>query len=120
MILNSLFTGEIGIHFPLHVLNRYSLPELITLAERSRNILGQHGFTQVWTNDNLEYRSVLASFSGIGGPAAAKTGNSDYGTVLSQSYRSCRGVCDHVGVNQRPRDLSRSRTGVEIYSDPSR
>ena len=59
------FTGEIGIHFPLHVLNRYSLPELITLAERSRNILGQHGFTQVWTNDNLEYRSVLASSAAL-------------------------------------------------------
>jgi len=27
------FTGEIGIHYPLHVLNRYSLPELIGLAE---------------------------------------------------------------------------------------
>jgi hypothetical protein len=59
------FMGEIGIHFPLHVLNRYSLPELITLAERSRNILGQYGFTQVWTNDNLEYRSVLASSAAL-------------------------------------------------------
>src|SRR3989337_4387278 len=59
------FNGEIGIHFPLHVLNRYSLPELIALAERSRDILGPHGFTQVWTNDNLEYRSVLASSAAL-------------------------------------------------------
>jgi hypothetical protein len=29
------FTGEIGIHYPLHVLNRYTLPELIGLAERA-------------------------------------------------------------------------------------
>jgi 5,10-methylenetetrahydromethanopterin reductase len=55
------FAGEIGIHYPLHVLNRYSLPELIGLAERAWQTLGKLGFTQIWTNDNLEYRSVLAS-----------------------------------------------------------
>jgi 5,10-methylenetetrahydromethanopterin reductase len=59
------FTGEIGIHYPLHVLNRYSLPELIGLAERAWQTLGELGFSQVWTNDNLEYRSVLASSAAI-------------------------------------------------------
>jgi 5,10-methylenetetrahydromethanopterin reductase len=59
------FTGEIGIHYPLHVLNRYSLPELIGLAERAWQTLGKLGFSQVWTNDNLEYRSVLASSAAI-------------------------------------------------------
>ena len=59
------FTGEIGIHYPLHVLNRYSLPELIGLAEQAWQTLGRFGFSQVWTNDNLEYRSVLASSAAI-------------------------------------------------------
>jgi 5,10-methylenetetrahydromethanopterin reductase len=59
------FNGEIGIHYPLHVLNRYSLPELIGLAERAWQTLGKFGFSQVWTNDNLEYRSVLASSAAI-------------------------------------------------------
>ena len=59
------FTGEIGIHYPLHVLNRYSLPELIGLAEHAWQTLGRFGFSQVWTNDNLEYRSVLASSAAI-------------------------------------------------------
>lgn len=59
------FTGEIGIHYPLHVLNRYSLPELIGLAERAWQTMGKLGFSQVWTNDNLEYRSVLASSAAI-------------------------------------------------------
>ncbi|HYA29689.1 MAG TPA: LLM class flavin-dependent oxidoreductase [Acidobacteriota bacterium] len=59
------FDGEIGIHFPLHVLNRYSLPELISLAERAWQTMGPFGFTRVWTNDNLEYRSVLASSAAI-------------------------------------------------------
>ncbi|HEY6382569.1 MAG TPA: LLM class flavin-dependent oxidoreductase [Pseudolabrys sp.] len=59
------FNGEIGIHYPLHVLNRYSLPELIGLADRAWQTLGKLGFSQVWTNDNLEYRSVLASSAAI-------------------------------------------------------
>src|SRR5207244_11833696 len=59
------FSGEIGIHYPLHVLNRYSLPELIRLAERAWETLRPFGFTQVWTNDNLEYRSVLASSAAL-------------------------------------------------------
>lgn len=59
------FTGEIGIHYPLHVLNRYSLPELIGLAETAWRTMRQFGFSQVWTNDNLEYRSVLASSAAI-------------------------------------------------------
>jgi 5,10-methylenetetrahydromethanopterin reductase len=59
------FTGEIGIHYPLHVLNHYTLPELIGLAERAWQTLGSLGFSQVWTNDNLEYRSVLASSAAI-------------------------------------------------------
>jgi 5,10-methylenetetrahydromethanopterin reductase len=59
------FKGEIGIHYPLHVLNRYSLPELIRLAEKAYESLTPFGFTQVWTNDNLEYRSVLASSTAL-------------------------------------------------------
>src|SRR5882724_13213755 len=59
------FTGEIGIHYPLHVLNRYSLPELIELAETAWQTMGKFGFSQVWTNDNLEYRSVLTSSAAI-------------------------------------------------------
>lgn len=61
----SRFAGEVGIHYPLHVLNRYSLPELIDLAERAAKILAPFNFTRVWTNDNLEYRSVMASSAAI-------------------------------------------------------
>jgi alkanesulfonate monooxygenase SsuD/methylene tetrahydromethanopterin reductase-like flavin-dependent oxidoreductase (luciferase family) len=38
---------------------------LIGLAESAWKMLGQFGFSQVWTNDNLEYRSVLASSAAI-------------------------------------------------------
>ena len=59
------FRGEIGIHYPLHVLNRYTLPELIDLADRAVKTMGPFGFTRGWTNDNLEYRSVLTSSAAI-------------------------------------------------------
>src|SRR5690242_20300413 len=59
------FSGEIGIHYPLHVLNRYSLPALIDLAARAARILGPFGFTRVWTHDKLEYRSVMPSAAAI-------------------------------------------------------
>ena len=69
-----IFTGEIGIHYPLHVLNRYSLPELIGLAERAWQTMEKLGFGQVWTNDNLEYRSVLASSAAIAARVPVKLG----------------------------------------------
>ena len=68
------FDSELGIHYPLHVLNRYSLPELIGLAERAWQTLEKFGFRQVWTNDNLEYRSVLASSAAIAARLPVKLG----------------------------------------------
>src|SRR5207253_11397505 len=68
------FDDEIGIHYPLHVLNRYSLPDLIRLAEKAWETLRPLGFTQVWTNDNLQYRSVLASSAALAARLAAKLG----------------------------------------------
>ena len=66
MVNNSgRFAGEIGIHFPLHVLNRYSLPELINLADKAWRTLRPFGFTRIWTNDNLEYRSVLTGSAAL-------------------------------------------------------
>lgn len=67
------FSGEIGIHYPPHVLNRYPLPELIGLAEKAWQTMAKLGFTQVWTNDNLEYRSVLASSAAIVAKAIARS-----------------------------------------------
>src|ERR1043166_1565174 len=68
------FENEIGIHFPLHVLNRYSLPELIRLAEKACDNLAQFSFAQVWTNDNLEYRSVLTASAALVARVPVKLG----------------------------------------------
>jgi hypothetical protein len=44
------FSGEIGKHYPLHVLDRYSLPELIRLAESAWRTLGKLGSRQSGIN----------------------------------------------------------------------
>ncbi|HTM08761.1 MAG TPA: LLM class flavin-dependent oxidoreductase [Verrucomicrobiae bacterium] len=68
------FSGEIGVHYPLHVLNRYSVPELIALAERAREALAPFGFAQIWTNDNLEYRNVVAASAALVARVPVKLG----------------------------------------------
>jgi alkanesulfonate monooxygenase SsuD/methylene tetrahydromethanopterin reductase-like flavin-dependent oxidoreductase (luciferase family) len=55
-----IFTGEIGIHYPLHVLNRYSLPELIGLAERAWQTMEKLGFSQAYAeNRGVDYAASL-------------------------------------------------------------
>ncbi|HEY1374787.1 MAG TPA: LLM class flavin-dependent oxidoreductase, partial [Candidatus Binatia bacterium] len=71
---NDKFAGELGVHYPLHVLNRYSVPELIALAERAREALAPFGFAQIWTNDNLEYRSVVAASAALVARVPVKLG----------------------------------------------
>src|SRR5437762_3368907 len=71
---NEKFTGELGVHYPLHVLNRYSVPELIGLAERAQQSLEKFGFAQIWTNDNLEYRSVVAASAPLAARLPIKLG----------------------------------------------
>lgn len=68
------FNGEIGLHYPLHVLNRYSLPELMHFAERAVQTLGKFGFSQIWTNDNLEYRSVQVTSAALAARFPVKLG----------------------------------------------
>jgi hypothetical protein len=55
-----IFTGEIGIYYPLHVLNRYSLPELIGLAERAWQTMEKLGFNQAYAeNRGVDYAASL-------------------------------------------------------------
>ncbi len=60
-----MFNGELGLQCPLHVLNRYSLPELLHLVEHAWSSLKRFNFTRVWTNDNLEYRNIFVASASI-------------------------------------------------------
>jgi 5,10-methylenetetrahydromethanopterin reductase len=56
---------EIGLHYPLHVLNKFSLPEMLSFIKYASDVLKPFNFTQVWTNDNLEYRNIFVSSAAI-------------------------------------------------------
>jgi alkanesulfonate monooxygenase SsuD/methylene tetrahydromethanopterin reductase-like flavin-dependent oxidoreductase (luciferase family) len=111
----SQFTGELGIHYPLHVLNRYSLPELIDLAKRAVDTLGPFNLTRIWTNDNLEYRSVLASSAVIVARLPVKLGTAvavpyfrnpvDFAMAFATMSELCNGREISLGLGPGSRSI---------------
>jgi alkanesulfonate monooxygenase SsuD/methylene tetrahydromethanopterin reductase-like flavin-dependent oxidoreductase (luciferase family) len=69
-----MFHGELGIHYPLHVLNDWSLPRLLEFTELASNLFRDYNFQQVWPNDNLEYRHVLVACAAIAARYPLKIG----------------------------------------------
>ena len=55
------FNGEFGLQFTIHIANRYSVHEIVRLADFARG----EGFTQVWVNDNLRHRNVFVVLTAI-------------------------------------------------------
>lgn len=56
---------DLGMQLPLHVLNRYTLPQVLDLVEHAWKSLQQFNFVRVWVNDNLEYRNVFVTAAAI-------------------------------------------------------
>jgi len=57
----SIFTGELGLQFVTHLANHYTVPELIRLA----HLGADSGFSRIWFNDNIRYRSQLAVMTAV-------------------------------------------------------
>jgi alkanesulfonate monooxygenase SsuD/methylene tetrahydromethanopterin reductase-like flavin-dependent oxidoreductase (luciferase family) len=64
------FNGEFGLQFTIHIANRYSVPEIVRLADFARG----EGFTQVWVNDNLRHRNVFVVLTAIASRVPIKLG----------------------------------------------
>ncbi len=56
-----IFTGELGLQFVTHLANHYSVPELIRLAQLGAD----SGFSRIWFNDNIRYRSQLLVMTAV-------------------------------------------------------
>lgn len=56
-----IFTGELGLQFVTHLANHYTVPELIRLAQLGAD----SGFSRIWFNDNIRYRSQLLVMSAV-------------------------------------------------------
>jgi len=57
----SIFTGELGLQFVTHLANHYTVPELVRLAQLGAD----SGFSRIWFNDNIRYRSQLAVMTAV-------------------------------------------------------
>jgi 5,10-methylenetetrahydromethanopterin reductase len=60
-----MLQADLGMQLPLHVLNRYSLTELLKLVEQAWVSLRDFNFIRIWVNDNLEYRNIFVCASAI-------------------------------------------------------
>lgn len=57
----AIFNGELGLQFVTHLANRYTVPELVQLAQFACD----RGFEQIWVNDNIRYRSQFVVMTAI-------------------------------------------------------
>ena len=57
----TVYRGEVGLQFTTHLAKHYSVPQWVELAEFARD----HGFAQVWVNDNLGHRNVFVILTAI-------------------------------------------------------
>jgi len=57
----SIFTGELGLQFVTHLANHYTVPEFIRLAQLGAD----SGFSRIWFNDNIRYRSQLLVMTAV-------------------------------------------------------
>jgi hypothetical protein len=106
--------GEIGIHYPLRAQSLFAAG----IDRASRICVARDGpiwASQVWTNDNLEYRSVLAS------SAAIVARFRKLGTAVTVPYfRNPADLAMAFGrFRADPGDFSRSRPRIAIDLDAS-
>jgi len=66
----AVYSGELGLQFTTHIVNHYTVPQWIELAELAR----RNNFDQVWINDNLGYRNVFVILTAIASRVPIKLG----------------------------------------------
>ena len=55
------FAGKYGLQFTVHMASEYRAPEIVALARQAH----EHGFSQIWVNDNLRYRQQYVLLAAI-------------------------------------------------------
>jgi len=96
----SIFSGELGLQFVTHLANRYTVPELIRLAQLATD----KGFSRIWFNDNLRYRSQLVVMTAVAARVPIPLGTA----VLVPYFHNPLDLADALGA------LSELRPNQEI------
>lgn len=84
------FQGELGLQFTIHIAHQYSVPELVTLAELAH----EHGFEQVWVNDNLLHRNIFVVLAAMASKVPIKLGTA----IMVPYFRNPVDVADSIAA----------------------
>ena len=96
----AIFTGELGLQFVTHLANHYTIPEIIRLAQLGKD----RGFSRIWFNDNIRYRSQLVVMTAVAAHVAIPLGTA----VLVPYFHNPLDLADALGA------LSELRPNEEI------
>jgi len=86
----SIFTGELGLQFVTHLANHYTVPEFIRLAQLGAD----SGFSRIWFNDNIRYRSQLLVMTAVATRVAIPLGTA----VLVPYFHNPLDLADALGA----------------------
>jgi 5,10-methylenetetrahydromethanopterin reductase len=64
------FSGRYGLQFTVHMASEYRAPEIVALARQAH----EHGFSQIWVNDNLRYRQQYVLLAAIAAQVPIQVG----------------------------------------------
>lgn len=84
------FSGELALKFPLQIANRYTVPELIRLAQLAH----AEDFKQVWVNDNLCQRNNFVVLAAMAARVPIKLGTS----IVVPYFRNPVDIADAVAT----------------------
>jgi len=84
------FSGELALKFTIQIANRYTVPELIRLAQLAH----AEGFNQIWVNDNLCQRNVFVVLAAMAARVPIKVGTS----ILVPYFRNPVDVADTIAA----------------------
>jgi 5,10-methylenetetrahydromethanopterin reductase len=64
------FSGRYGLQFTVHMASEYRAPAIVALARQAH----EHGFSQIWVNDNLRYRQQYVLLAAIAAQVPIQVG----------------------------------------------
>jgi len=84
------FLGELALKFTIQIAGRYTVPELIRLAQLAHS----EGFNQIWVNDNLCQRNIFVVLAAMAARVPIKLGTS----ILVPYFRNPVDAADTIAA----------------------
>lgn len=86
----AVFNGELGLQFVTHLANHYTVPDLARLAQLGAD----RGFSRIWVNDNIRYRSQMVVLTAIASRVPVSLGTA----IMVPYFHNPLDVADALGA----------------------